>query len=348
MLKDKANADDRDYSHLHPSEVGGCPRANMFKILGIESNSDFSCSTLLKFDNGHSVHDRIQRYFRQIHKINPNTGCVVDEVERIEKGQSKVAFKFDEEGNRTPAEKFIVYGTSGRKYPFNYNHKVWIFDPQNISNDLTDKAQHLNIGDKFFLCEVPFEDEEMHLSGHVDGVIKENGYEAVLEIKSTNTKGFTRLFYNDDLKHEYLSDIKDDKKCHICAKSPRSGENMAMHLMECHSELANPQKKHVIQGNAYMHAMGVDRVLFWYENKDNQEICDILEYKSEKLIKELRTSCIKLWSMIENTWNNNPQIPMMPGWAKPDAFGCRYCDFHHMCWKNDKNNIYRAIENMVG
>lgn len=343
LLKDRAKADNRDYSHLHPSEIGGCPRANMFKILGIEENSDFSVSTLLKFDNGHSLHDRIQKYFRDIGKINSNCGLVVDTIEKIENGHSEVAFQFSEDGDRIPTEKIIVYGTSGRKYPFNPNHKVWIADAHNS----IELAKFLNVGDKFYLTEVPFEDAEMHLSGHVDGVIKENGHEAVLEIKSINAKGFTRLFYNDDLKYDYQTDGRDEKKCHICSKSTRAGENMAMHLMGSHSELANAQKKHVIQANAYMEAMGVDRTLFWYENKDNQEICDIIEYRNDKIVKEIKTSCIKLWNMIEQTWDGNPQIPVMPTWAKADAFGCKWCSFHHMCWKNDSMNIYKAIENMI-
>ena len=343
-LTDRAKADDRDYSHFHPSEIGGCPRATWFKTIGIPSNDDLTPATLMKFDTGHSVHARVQGYFRAISRFGDKVGTATDIVVSAEKGDSTVGFKVNDDGERIPSKKMIVKGESGRVYPYSLREKVWI--KQGL-NDLEKEVLDLVPGDEFFLEEVPFENPECHLSGHVDGLIYEGGEPCILEIKSINAKGFTRLFFTDELKFDYAADnIRDDRKCHVCGKSTRTGETMATHMMECHYELAIPHKKHVIQGNAYMDALGAKKTLFYYENKDNQEVCDIIEYRNDKLISDLHEMCVKLWNMLESTWGGTTSIPKKPAWASPECFSCKYCGYSHICWKQTEG-IYEAVEQML-
>jgi CRISPR/Cas system-associated exonuclease Cas4 (RecB family) len=345
MLKHKAINSDRDYSHFHPSEIGSCPRAIQFKMVGIEENQDLSGSVLTKFDNGHSVHYRIQKYFRDINRFNNEVGLASDIVLGIEEKKSSVSFKVNEDGEKIYSNKLFVYGKSGREYPFYFGDKVWIKDFDHI-NEWT-KVTDLKIGDEFYLIEVPFENSEIHLSGHIDGIVIENGELCVLEIKSINNSGFSRLFFNNEIKDEYVSDIRDDKKCFICGKSIRSGNSLSKHLVDFHYESAIPQNKHIVQANAYMNSIGVSKTLFWYENKDNQEILDIIEQIDLRLVEQINKSCHKLWTMIESTLNGDYKIAKKPNWATPESFGCRYCNFNHICWDKTSDNIYRLVEFML-
>jgi hypothetical protein len=281
FLKKQAENSDRDYSHFHPSEIGGCPRAIVLKMLGVSGNEDFSGETLTKFSNGHSVHDRIQLFFK-------NAGLMAcDIATEIKEEESFVSFKTNESGNKIYNKKLTVYGKNGNRYPFNDNDKVWIKGKENKI-----RIKDIKIGDEFYLAEVPFEQKEINLCGHIDAIIYENNEPCVLEIKSINFKGFNRLFYTEDKKDDYVSDIFNDKICNVCGARMEYGESISSHLVEKHYSLAIPEKKHVIQANAYMASQNIDKAIIWYENKDNQNICDILMRSSK--ISNVQTFSISI------------------------------------------------------
>jgi len=64
VLMNNYHANDRDYNVFHPSTIGGCIRKPVLDALYI-SKKQPSTRQLRVFDNGHDVHRRISRYFRE-------------------------------------------------------------------------------------------------------------------------------------------------------------------------------------------------------------------------------------------------------------------------------------------
>ena len=179
LLIDRKENDNRDYSYLHPSEIGGCPRALYFKATSTPENDNISASDLFKFDVGHWLHERVQTYCRDANVL------MLDEVVSISSGESKVAFEMVDgefvliDNKRIPKERIIIKGKI-RDYPYIPGTKVWLEGCQR-KNPWT-PVEELREGDKWYLAEVPFEWPDMHLAGHVDGLVMEHGEPTVLEI----------------------------------------------------------------------------------------------------------------------------------------------------------------------
>lgn len=66
----KFNEDnDRAINVNSPSSVGGCPRARFYGRTGIPQDKGIDSRTRRIFDNGHGVHDRLQRYLTNMGKL---------------------------------------------------------------------------------------------------------------------------------------------------------------------------------------------------------------------------------------------------------------------------------------
>ncbi len=63
-LIDKAFYNDRSYDVIHPSSLGYCIRKPVFDTMYIPVYGEPSPRVLRIFDNGHSVHNRLEHYFK--------------------------------------------------------------------------------------------------------------------------------------------------------------------------------------------------------------------------------------------------------------------------------------------
>jgi hypothetical protein len=141
----EAQAEDRDYSHFHPSEFDNCHRKLVYKyyeyngIIQLDFNNDAIDPKLQRiFGNGHHVHFRLGGNLQR-------TGVL--------KGRWKCAHA-DYPGH--PGEG--LYG---------YDEKLGIHQPKQCECGLS----------KFKYREVGFLDEPTMLGGHVDGILDLRGYE---------------------------------------------------------------------------------------------------------------------------------------------------------------------------
>jgi len=330
LLAERSLAGDRSYYYFHPSQLGDCPRALALRKLDVPTDDDLSYGTQRKFQVGHSLHEDIQGYFRDAGLL------MTDEVVKIEDGVSLV----HKDRNGEWAKRVIVTGKSGRRYPYIPGTKVWLegFDKVNPYTRIED----VKAGNCIYLAEIPIEVPALHMAGHVDGLVLDNGEPCVLEIKSINKDGFLRLFFNANAVSHYKHDSIDHRVCHICGWKKIMTSNMATHMVEAHYNYAEPQEKHIVQANSYMYALGVNKTLFWYENKDNQEALDLIVKRDNDLIARIRKYCDDLWDIVEGYETleeyEKPELPAMPDWAISEGkhnFKCIFCPYNYFCWDDD-------------
>jgi len=371
LLHDRATNNDRDYSYFHASEIGACPRVLVLKKLGLAPLDTYDLTTLCRFDTGHSFHSRIQGYFR-------DAGLLMTEiVTSVAEGLSEVAF----DDNDDAKKRIIVCGESGRQYPFFVGEKVWK-KPFNPDKPWT-RVEDLKVGDEWYLIEVPFESSELKLSGRVDGVILEAGKPTILEIKSSKDKSFWYLFLNDDTRHIYAKDLPRENECHICGKKIPFGSNLANHLVKEHHTMGAPMDKHIVQGNSYMFALGVESTLYWYESKDTHAVFDAIRYRDEELIEQIKDRCNKLWDIaltpmdrykiprefktlpykspvivdadnkmrIARVQEDHLEVLNLPKKPKKmsahSCFDCFFCGYQHLCWPEEIKTVPIIRESLL-
>lgn len=104
-------------------------------------------------------------------------------------------------------------------------------------------------------------------------------------------------------------------------------------------KLEQPKKEHVKQLMLYLHYFNIQKGIFLYENKDNQDLKEyMIEYDkqtAEQLISEMQT----LKHFIEN--NILPPMPLgLEEWE------CQYCDYSEECRKrmNESRGIVTVKE----
>lgn len=330
LLAKRSLEGDRSYYYFHPSQLGDCPKQLALRKLEIPTDDDLSYTTQRKFQVGHSLHEDVQGYFRDAGLL------MTDEVVKKADGVSQV----HKDRNGEWSRRIIITGKSGREYPYIPGTKVWLegFDKVNPYTRIDD----VKAGNSIYLAEIPIEVPSLHMSGHVDGLILDNGEPCVLEIKSINKDGFMRLFFNPSAVSHYKYDEINDRLCHICGWKKTMTSNMATHLVEEHYNYAEPHEKHIVQANSYMYALDIGKTLFWYENKDNQEVWDYVINRDDNLIKKIRKFCEDLWDIVEvyETLDkyDKPPLPAMPDWAIEEGknnFKCAFCPYNYFCWDKD-------------
>lgn len=97
------------------------------------------------------------------------------------------------------------------------------------------------------------------------------------------------------------------------------------------SRLSKPLDKHIIQVSVYMWAMGVDKAILLYENKDTQRI-KIYEVNSDDLmVEKILKRALSLKVILEKK-----KLPKRP--FKKDSPQCTSCHYFNTCWKQRTNN----------
>ncbi len=320
FLSEKNKNNDRDYSYFHPSEIGGCPRKIALKMLGMEETNPDTIEDILKFDTGHGVHHRWLTYFRDCGLLS------TDKIINIYKRESNITKK-----NKN---RIVLCGESGREYPYKTNEYIWVKNKCKEPNTFT-HVDSIQLEDEIYLAEVPFEYEDWRMSGNTDGILKIDGEEYIVDLKSINDKGFWFLFHNEGSNEKPKYD-----RCHICGdKISGFGSNLSKHLNKQHVSFAEPHKDHIIQMNSYMQFLSVNQTIVVYENKNNHEVVETYIAKDAHVIESIGNLCKNLYEMVKQN-----QIPQIPSWAAPrDCFACTFCNYYNYCWPNSQGGWKKPI-----
>jgi len=317
-LIDQANKNDRDYSYWHPSAVGGCPRELALRKNNVPvTNPNHDFRALSVFYNGHYLHNRYQTYFRKIGILATDVVREID-YEYVSKITGKTT-------------KILVKCESGMSYPFSKKAHIWVKGKDKEPNPWT-RIKDLQIGDEFYLAEVPFEYEKWHMSGSIDAILKFDDKLYVNDIKSINKRGFRYLFFDKDKHGE--RNFPQDRLCHICnEKLYGITANMDNHLAKYHPEEAKAQEEHIVQVNTYMYVMcklglPIEAGTVLYENKDTQTVVEVNVEKNKQIVKEIGRLCINLWKIV----HEEGKTPSIPKEYTSDGFPCAFCDYKDHCW----------------
>lgn len=160
--------------------------------------------------------------------------------------------------------------------------------------------------------EVPLYNEEHHIMGHADGVIKDTTGEAVLEIKSVGSG--TVRFENPELYYRYSSkEITHE---------------------ELWTKIRQPFPSHLRQLNIYMFVLNIYDGIVLYEWKATQA-CKEFEVKFQRgLIEPILSAC----AMVKKALVDGRLIAR-PVWASSkDHTTCKQCPFKSECWKEGNYN----------
>jgi len=232
---------DRDYSYFHPSEFHQCVRLLAYKYYKVESTDKIKPDLQRVFDNGHHMHDRYTKYFRNIGILQGVWVCS-NPLCKKEYGKEETL------GVLEPKEKCENCGCENYKYK-----------------------------------EVNFTNTEYMFSGSIDGILGMSGDFVVIDYKTMNSNSFTRL--------------------------------------------SGPLDKHIIQVTIYMWAMGIDKAILLYENKDTQRIKLFEVRRDEEMVDKILKRALTLKGIVEKS-----KLPKRP--FKEDSPQCSSCYYKATCWKS--------------
>ncbi len=201
------------------------------------------------------------------------------------------------------------------------------------------------------LDEVPVYNAEYNIQGHTDGILALSDTEkGILEIKSINSNNFSQL--------------KSAKKEHImqglvylyCIEQRRIQlHNRYFSLPEFLSDERNRMNEyaslypHLKDGSKFTREQKIEfqcglhnqldkilmetfepitKVIFLYENKDNQELKEfcVTSGENEELLSAVLEECALL-----NEYVENKELPPKEGENKSCAL-CRWCNYSNECW----------------
>lgn len=213
--------------------------------------------------------------------------------------------------------------------------------------------QYLTEQGMLLMDEVPVLSAEYNIQGHTDGILQLSPTElGILEIKSINLNNFNALkdikpehkkqglvyAYCIEQRRKYLRDtyktLEDFKKsklrrrketepyyCHLKDGSKFTAKEKISFQLGLHDKLDNI---------LYDIDKPVDKIVFLYECKDNQELKEFYLSASEaqgaELTKVILDECKSL-----NECVLKGEIPNREG-SNPNDGNCRWCEFKCECW----------------
>lgn len=201
--------------------------------------------------------------------------------------------------------------------------------------------------------EVPLLDEEYNIQGHTDGFLDLPDDEiAILEIKSINDNQFNQL---KDAKEEH----KQQGLIYLyCAEQRRlalrkkyktlkdfyaSQEERAEYYRSKYQHMKGGRKftreqkiQHEVDFNLicddilYQTDKPITKVIFLYENKNNQELKEYVVERN-KVTEHILTGVLNRYEEL-NEYCEEDEVPPREGISK-SCQTCRWCDFKLECWR---------------
>ena len=199
--------------------------------------------------------------------------------------------------------------------------------------------------------EVPLINDEYNIQGHTDGFLDLKDEVAILEIKSINDNQFSQL-----------KDAKEEHKCQgliylFCAEQRRlylrktyktrkefnNSKVERMKYFEDHyqhmkdgskytreEKIMNEVRLNLISDDIlYDTEKPISKVVFLYENKNNQELKEFvveLSIKTQPILDEV----LKDYEYL-NECCKNEKLPPRSGTSK-SCSECRWCSYQNTCW----------------
>lgn len=201
--------------------------------------------------------------------------------------------------------------------------------------------------------EIPVLNEYYNIQGHTDGLLSLSRLEkAVLEIKSINSNGFTQLKdAKDEHKQQGLSYVycieerrKFLRQHYDSIEELEADKKKLMKEYAKHYQHLKDGKKHTrkekIQFQCELHykmdcilvetTVPITKVVFLYENKDNQELKEYCvsskEANSQNVLHDVLMDCAKL-----NEYVLDRKVPPRCSSTK-NCMECRFCAYAIECW----------------
>lgn len=199
--------------------------------------------------------------------------------------------------------------------------------------------------------EVPLINDKYHIQGHTDGYLNLGDEVAILEIKSINDNGFQQL---KDAKEEhkkqglvYLFCTEERRKwLHKTYRTPEEFNasykeryeyfaNHYTHLKDGRrytreEKLKNEVMMNMLSDNILFYtSKPVTKVVFLYENKNNQEMKEYVVERSmttEPILQEVLDRYSEL-----NECCRKKELPEREGTSK-SCNTCRWCNYKNVCW----------------
>lgn len=204
---------------------------------------------------------------------------------------------------------------------------------------------------RMMMAEIPVIDDDYLIQGHSDGAVTIGKFLdeiAVLEIKSINDAGWTALKAEKPEHRKqamvYLHCLEKRRlwlhRLYSTYAEFKASEPQRAKWAEAHyqhikggrkftreQKIAKKVKDHLIADEILFDSdKPINKVIFWYENKNTQQIKEYPVVRDSKLIKEVLEEYEYL-----NECVDKKKVPSRGGRTKV-CRDCTYCDFKYDCW----------------
>lgn len=195
--------------------------------------------------------------------------------------------------------------------------------------------------------ECPCIDAEANIQGHTDGILKMTEQEyAILELKSMNSILFGKLkepkpeHIAQAMIYMYCTECRRQELAVMADKEFKKSEKERAEFYRSRYQHLKAGKKHTkeekIQHNIdtnlkldnLLHTIKrpIDRIVFLYENKDNQELKEfVIEYDDD-----LMCDILDFYDQV-NYYVANKKVPPREGTSK-SCNVCRFCGYRNECY----------------
>lgn len=208
--------------------------------------------------------------------------------------------------------------------------------------------------DLLLMDEVPLINDEYNIQGHTDGFLNLSGIDevAILEIKSINNNGFSQLTGAKE-EHQkqglvYVFCAEERRKWlheHYATEEEfntsyderfKEFERHYQHIKggrkySREEKIENEVMLNMLSDNILFHTeKPISKVIFLYENKDNQEL---KEYVFERSIETepVLTEVLRDYAFL-NECCDSGDIPSRPSGATKSSYMCRWCGYKNTCY----------------
>lgn len=195
--------------------------------------------------------------------------------------------------------------------------------------------------------EVPVLNEEYNIQGHTDGLIKLNKFElGILEIKSINSNGFNSLkeakyehkqqamvyLYCTELRRKKLREMSEEEFRDSATKRRQFYASRYDHIQDGSNRTREEKINFQVDLNMEMDKLlyntskPINKIVFLYENKDNQELKEYVVEVDQDLVDGI----LERYGML-NECVEQGIVPEREGTSK-SCMTCRWCNYTINCW----------------
>jgi hypothetical protein len=295
------NGPPRGHEVFHPSAFGSCLRRMQYQRYAERGHvkvepQAFEAKTVRIFDTGHATHARWAKYWEELGVLRGIWECT-----------NACCALWDNDGHfvgppkdyPNPDRMLHVPGAGLDRRIYGKENKLGVFKPAYCVCGCTDFSYH----------EITVEDKELNFYGHVDQLLDFSNFEGGAKFKKGNPVKV--LFKDEDLpKKIVLNDMKSINSFGYKSKLERGSPF-----------------NYRVQVNIYIHILGLDYGMLYFENKDDSSTKIFHVEKDEALWQKIKEQAR---NMIDMT--GDLLLPPPRPWSQDD-YECRYCEFQPICHK---------------